>query len=243
MRRIWHLACFSMIDHLRSSKLLVEALLVAGFLLFFWNHPRRILRVDFFLWHSFFLMFLAGLESYLFLGRAGDRRFHLVLNHIGTRRSALLGIFLAVALMLGVVTLGFILAGTVFTSVLRETSFPAYLGATLLLCLNLLTTMALCFLFSPLAMGSNLGWVTLALVVFGFSRDAFLLGPGSGVLGWVGGLLHVLLPPFYETINAAEGRLGWGPALGAGLHQMAYGVLALTLALRSCLRRDLEPGD
>jgi hypothetical protein len=239
--RIWHLACFSVTDHLRSSKLLVEALLIAGFLLFFWDHPQQTWRLDFFLWHSFFLMLLAGVESYLFLGRAVDRRFHLVLNHIGTRRAALLGIFLAVALILGGVTLGFILAGAVFTSVLRETSVPAYLGGSLLLWLNLLTTVALCFLFSPLAMGSNLGWVALALVVFGFSRDAFLLGPGSGVLGGLGGLLHALLPPFYETINAAEGRLGWGPALEAGLHQMVYGALALALALRICQRRDLEP--
>lgn len=241
--RIWHLACFSVMDHIRSSKLLVEALLIAGFLGFFWGHPRQMMRTDFFLSHSFFLMFLAGIESYLFLGRALDRRFHLILIHIGTRRSAFLGIFLAVVLLLGVITLGFVLAGAVFTSVLRETSGAAYLGGTLLLALNLLTTMSLCFLFSPLAIGSNLGWVALALVVFGFSRDAFLLGPGSGWLGWLGALFHSLLPPFYETINAAEGRLGPGLAVWASLHQLAYGALTLALALWRCPRQELEPLD
>jgi hypothetical protein len=187
-----------------------------------------------------FLMLLAGVESYLFLGRAADRRFHLVLAHIARRRAALLGLFLAVTLVVGAVTLGFVLAGAV---VLREIGASAYLGGVVLLAINLLTTIALCFLFSPLAVGSNLGWVALALIVFGFSRDAFLLGPGSGLLGWLAGFFHELLPPFYETINAAEGHPDVAAPVVAGLHQLFYGALALGLALWKFQQRELEPVD
>ena len=240
---IWHLARFSVVDHIRSSKLLVEALLIGLFLFFFWDHPQRMMREDFFLTNGLFLILLAGLESYQLLGRATDRRFHLVLSHVGPRRTVLGGLFLGVAMILSVVMLVLVLAGLLFTSVLQDTTWADYLGGLVLLILNLLTTMALCFLFSPFAAGSSLGWVSLALIVFGCSRNFFLLPPGSGIGAGVFPFLHKLLPPFYETLNAAEGHTHIAVPVLAGLHQLLYGAVVLGLAWSLCPRRELEPVD
>jgi len=239
---IWHLARFCVVDHIRSGKLFVEALLIGLFLLFFWNHPQRMMREDFFLTNGLFLILLAGLESYQLLGRATDRRFHLVLSHVGTRRTALWGLLLGVAMILSVAMLVLVLAGIFFTPVLQDTTWTDYLGGMVLLILNLLTAIALCFLFSPFAVGSSLGWASLALIVFGFSRNYFL-EPSSGIWAEVAPFLHKLLPPFYETLNAAEGHTHIAAPVLAGLHQLLYGAVALGLAWGLCPRQELEPTD
>lgn len=248
VQRLLRFSLFTLLDYLRSGRILIEILITLGcFYLFLWPRNDEALTVEnFFSVAGLFSVILTLVSVNTFLGLANRPQAHLLLTRRIGRIGYLLGTYIAALIV--VVGAYFVLSllAALFSQI-EEFALGAWILGTLPLCLNIALFGALVMLLSSLVLSGGWRLVILAMIAIALS-DTMITGPleselPAALLSGLSALQTLfswpLVPPFF-AYELAITRDYSNNALLILLAQFLLIIALLGLALYSFERRDLQ---
>jgi ABC-type transport system involved in multi-copper enzyme maturation permease subunit len=240
LRRLWTFVHFTLTEHIRSGRILVELVgTVAFWTVFFRDRGLAPLTLDvFFSLSSIFTLLLTFYTSSALLGLGERPQGYLMLTRPLGRRGYLLGLYL-VALIVGLLMFGLLTLLTLIFNRPLDFAVGEFAKGTAPLVLNIALVAALMTLISSLVLSNSLRLLVLALLAVALYSQTWHLSSVFRFIEPVQSALSWLIYPALRAFRLASTR-AFGPTdVYVLLAQIALTLLLLGLALFSFSRRDV----